>query len=253
VKWDKKAQLRHSALCLWPTLRGGRRAEFLRTREHLQQLGYDGCIASISADSILEGWEQAGWIQVSPNHSEIRLTPDGEEQLARWQEEDRLWQSGEKEEVELPKRLKAGQPFTNLRRISQLIGSRTVVCLHDPYTDATSLLNLVKLNEFGTPISPNLRLLGSPAGTVKAKAIAACLVDINTEKRSQWEMRTYSTPERPHRRFLVCGDGTVITCGLSLNNLNKDEVFDVIPGSDSLAEHDRQFFEEKWKQGSVLR
>jgi hypothetical protein len=39
---------------------------------------------------------------------------------------------------------------------------------------------------------------------------------------------------------------------MSLNNINKDEVLELIPTNDKRADHDREFFEEKWKlAGSV--
>lgn len=140
MQWDEETDLRNSAICVWSKfLTGNRSADILRVRDYLDQLGYRGLMGSSSADSILEGWMKAGWIQLSPNRAEIRLKADGEEQLARWQEEDRLWRSGETGELELPKRLKAGEPATNLRRICQVIGRRTIECIHDPYTDEQAL------------------------------------------------------------------------------------------------------------------
>jgi hypothetical protein len=263
MQWDKNAQLRNSAIELWPgLLTGGRRIEIGRIRMGLvsagmsaqfKALGYVGGASILSADSILEGWKKAGWIEVSPDQTEIRLHADGEEQLAQWQEEDRLWRSGETGELELPKRLKAGEPATNLRRVGQVIGKRSIECVHDPYTRAASIQNLLKLSELGTLISPHLRLLGSTLSKIDAQTLAAFLHDLNTEKESQWEVRTYAKPERPHRRFLICADGSIITCGLSLNNLNKDEVLDVILANDKLADHDQKFFEEKWKLGTPVK
>ena len=261
MQWDEDAQLRYSAIHLWPGLLTGDRSIEIRDislrlagismSARFTVLGYDGA-ASLPVDSILEGWKKAGWIEISPDQTEIRLHADGEEQLAQWQEEDRLWRSGETGELELPKRLKAGEPATNLRRVGQVIGKRTIDRVHDPYTRAASILNLLKLSELGTLISPRLRLLGAALSKVDKQTITAYLRDLNTEKKSEWEVRTYTTPETPHRRFLICTDGSVITCGLSLNNLNKDEVLDAIPANDKLAVHDRKFFEEKWKLGTTV-
>lgn len=39
----------------------------------------------------------------------------------------------------------------------------------------------------------------------------------------------------------------------ALNHVDKDEVLDVIPATDKRAEHDRKFFEEKWKLGTVVQ
>src|ERR1019366_4782095 len=131
---EKEAQLRHSASYLWPRfLTGGRSIKIVAIRQRLlmarrgdplRQHGYG--VAALSADSLLEGWKKAGWIEVSPNHAEIRLKADGEEQLARWQEEDRLWRSGKRGGLELPKRLKAGEPAANLRRVYEVIGQRII-------------------------------------------------------------------------------------------------------------------------------
>ncbi len=196
---------------------------------------------------------KAGWIRFSPNHAEIRLKADGEEQLARWREEDRLWRSGETGELELPKRLKAGEPATDLRRICQVIGQRTIECIHDLYTDGQALLNLLKLRELGASISPRLRVLRRPASGIERQTLASFLRDVNTEKSSLWEVRTDVTPAKPHRRFLICTDGSIITCGMSLNEPNKDEVLDDIPASDKRASHDQKFFEDKWKLGTAVR
>jgi hypothetical protein len=225
----------------------------LGLRRQLQLVGRTGVVPNFSADSILEGWKKAGWVEVSPDRTEIRLNADGVEQLAKWQEEDRLWRSGVTGDLELPKRLKGGEPATNLRRIAQVIANRAIGCIHDPYTRAQSLQNLLKLNELGVLLSPRLRLLGGALSKLDAQTLAAFLVDLNAEKQNQWEARTYTTPQKPHRRFLVCADGSIITCGLSFNNLNKDEVLEVIPANDKLAEHDRKFFEEKWKLGTTVK
>ncbi|MGD0537226.1 MAG: hypothetical protein ABSC03_06215 [Verrucomicrobiota bacterium] len=251
MQWDKDAQLRHSATCLWPAcLAGGRRAGILRIDDQLRLLGYDGCVASLPPDSIMEGWKKAGWIEVSPNRAEIRLTLDGAEQLARWQEEDRLWRTGVNAEVELPKRLKAGEPATNLRRISQVLSGRTIECVHDPYTRVESVVNLLKVNELGTPIERTLRLLTGALRTKECQTLASFLCDVNKENGSNWQARTYTT-QKPHRRFLVCTDGTIVTCGASLNSLDKDEILEVVPKSHELAKYDRKFFEQQWRQAAL--
>jgi hypothetical protein len=261
MQLDKEAQLRPYASYFWHRfLTGGRsikivsisrRLRMARRGDPLRQHGYG--VATLSADSIVEGWKKAGWIEVSPDRTEIRLKPDGEEQLARWLEEDRLWRSGETGELELPKRLKAGECATNLRRICQVVGHRTIECIHDPYTDEQALLNLLKLGELGASISPRLCLLRRPASGMERQTLASFLRDINTEKSSQWEVRSDASPAKPHRRFLICTDGSIITCGMSLNKLDKDEVLDDIPASDNRADHDRKLFQDKWKLGIVVR
>ncbi len=122
VEWDKDAQMRHAAICIWPSLSDGRADETLRVSERLHLLGYNGCIGSLSADSILQGWRKAGWIVVSPNQSEMRLTKQGTEQLTHWQEQDRLWRSGESRLARQPD---AGQVTTNLSEAYQKTGNST--------------------------------------------------------------------------------------------------------------------------------
>jgi hypothetical protein len=248
MEWNEEMQMRHAAGCIWPGLLHGRTMEILRVEERLQQLGYDGGIDTLCAEDIVEGWKAAGWILISPNGVEMRLTPKGSEQLAMWSEEDHLWQIGSMEEMEMPKRLRAGEPANNLRRICAVIGNRMIEGIHDPYIDAKSLDNLLKLSELGVQISLRLRLLATPPNRVTTQFLRD---DINTQNNSKWEMRTYTMKEKPHRRFLVCSDGSIVTCGLSLNNLNKDEALDLIPPADDRSKHDIQFFEDKWKQGVV--
>ena len=69
---------------------------------------------------------------------------------------------------------------------------------------------------------------------------------VNTEMISQWELRAYTSPIKPHRRFLILEDKSIITCGLSLNNINKDEALERIPLADELADYDRDFFDNYW-------
>jgi len=56
----------------------------------LELIGYDGVIESLSAESIIHGWKEAGWVKISPNGLELRLTEAGIEQFAQWNEEDTL-------------------------------------------------------------------------------------------------------------------------------------------------------------------
>ena len=250
MKRDNETQMRHAATRIWPELVNGCAKKISRVRTSLQLLGYD---SYLSYDAILQGWKKAGWIVRSPNGFEIKLTSQGNEQLARWGEEDRLWRSGSKQQMELPKRLKAGEPANNLRRIRDVIDNRIIQSIHDPYIDVKALENLLKLSELGVKTDTRLRLLGTPAKNMNVRTAAQFLCDdINIQNQSQWKMRTYTTKENPHRRFLVCADGSVVTCGLSLNNLNKDEVLDLIPASDDLAKYDCQFFEDKRKLGTAL-
>jgi hypothetical protein len=212
-------------------------------------------VACLPAEDIITGWIRAGWAELSPNRFEIRVTEAGEEQLEKWNETDRLWNARGTETMPLKKRLVAGEPARNLRKIKKLIGSSTVTGIHDPYTTAGSLETILKLAEMETKFSPSLRILGTPkpySKTTVKIAMIGFLNDINTERNTSWEVRTYMEASSPHRRFLVLDDGSVVTCGMSLNSTNKDEVLDREPAGSGNATHDHQFFDEKWKTGTPL-
>jgi len=253
--WNEADQLRHAGLYFWPRMIG-RRTEYFRLCEDLRLLGFDGMVASLSAEDIIDGWIKPGWVVLSPNHFEIRITEVGEEQLDKWKEEDRLWNERGTETMPLKKRLMAGEPAKNLRKIQSIIGNSTVAGIHDPYTTAGSLGTLLKLADLGTKLSPALRILGSPKPLSKSTdsmAIIGLLKDINTERKATWEVRTYTeSGKKPHRRFLVLDDGSIVTCGMSLNHIDKDEVLDCEPAGSENAKHDQQFFDDKWKIGTVV-
>jgi hypothetical protein len=182
------------------------------------------------------------------------LTEAGIEQFAQWKEEDSLWEQGATETIKLAKRLKAGEPVTNLRKIKQIIGKGILTSVHDPYTDIKALETLHKLKSIDVGISKTLRLLTAAQKTSKAAAlVASFLRDLNAELGSQWELRAYSGKTKPHRRFLILEDKTIITCGLSLNNINKDEALDRIPMGDELAKHDYELFEKCWAAATPVQ
>jgi hypothetical protein len=219
----------------------------------LNHRGYDGSIGSIDAESILHHWQQAGWIEFAPDEIQIRITSQGREQFERWKEEDRLWGSGDTNEMPMAKRLVASEPARNLRKISAVIGSSTVTGIHDPYTRTDSLKNILSLSDWGTLFSPSLRLLSAPGiNPTESISLVNFLNLINTERSSNWEIRVYSTSSKPHRRLLVCDDGSVITCGMSLNKVDEDEILDRFPAGSELAKQDSQFFEENWKMATSL-
>jgi len=253
MTWDKPAQLRHSAQYCWRFLLNGQRKSILDLKKELELIGYHGMIASLSAESIIHGWKEAGWIKISPNESELRLTEAGIEQFAQWKEEDSLWEQGTTETIKLAKRLKAGEPATNLRKMAQIIGKGILTSVHDPYTDEQALETLQKLKGLGVEISQNLHLLTAPKAGKAAASVASFLRDLNAEIGCQWELRAYSGKTKPHRRFLILQDKSIITCGLSLNNINKDEVLDQIMMSDELAGHDREFFDKCWLSATPVQ
>ena len=231
----------------------GRRTEYLRLCRDLQELGYTGSIESLSAEDVISGWKKAGWIVFSPDRTELRVTEAGKEQLAAWQDDDRLWRTGRAENMPLSKRLVAGEPARNLRKIQQEIGNSIVDGIHDPYARADSMKTILTLADIGANFSPSLRILGAPlAKPTEKAALVHFLSNINAERKTNWKIRTYATTEKPHRRFLIFDDGTILTCGMSLNNINKDEVLERITSGSEYAKHDRQFFEDKWKQSQPV-
>jgi hypothetical protein len=247
--WREYQQLRHAALCCFRFLQNGERKDVLEVKRELGLLGYDGMVASMSSDDVVDGWGKAGWITISPNGFEFRVSDAGREQFAQWKDEDSLWMQGASQNIQLAKRLKAGEPATNLRKIAQVIGNAVLTSVHDPYTTEDSLQTLLKLKGLGISIALDLRLLTIPKSAKVSAAISSYLRDLNTEVSARWELRAYTaSAAKPHRRFMIFQDKTIITCGLSLNNIDKDEVLDRIPAGE-LADYDRSFFDSCWSSG----
>jgi hypothetical protein len=154
------------------------------------------------------------------------------------------------EPMPLKERLVAGEPATNLRKVNDLIGSCTGTAIHDPYTTTGSLDTILKLAGMGAKFSPSLRILGTAkplSNSTEKKSLLSLLKDINTERKASWQIRIYPATTEPHRRFLILNDGSTVTCGMSLNHLDKDEVLDHEPSGSENAKHDHRLFEDKWK------
>jgi hypothetical protein len=159
------------------------------------------------------------------------------------------------EPMPLKERLVAGEPATNLRKINDLIGSCTVIAIHDPYTTTGSLDTILKLAGMGSKFSPSLRILGTAkplSNSTEKKSLLGLLKDINTERKASWQIRIYSATTKPHRRFLILDDGSIVTCGMSLNHIDKDEVLDHEPAGSENAKHDQQLFENEWKSATPV-
>src|SRR6185437_1255743 len=159
------------------------------------------------------------------------------------------------EPVPLKERLVAGEPATNLRKIQDMIGGCTVTAIHDPYTTTGSLDTILKLVGMGAKFSPALRILGTAkpfSNSTEKKSFLGLLQDINRERKASWEARIYPATTKPHRRFLVLNDGSIVTCGMSLNHIDKDEVLDHEPSGSENAKHDYQLFEDKWKNATPV-
>jgi hypothetical protein len=154
------------------------------------------------------------------------------------------------EPMPLKERLVAGEPATNLRKIKDMIGSVAVTAIHDPYTTTGSLETILKLAGMGTKLSSSLRILGTAktlSNSTDKKSFLGLLNDINTERKASWQVRIYPATTKPHRRFMILNDGSTVTCGMSLNQIDKDEVLDHEPAGSENAKHDHQLFEDKWK------
>ena len=253
MNWNESKQLRHAAQCSrLHLLRNGQQIDILGLERELNSLGYTGLVGSLPAEDIVQGWTDKGWVKISPKGSELRLTEAGMEQFAQWEDENALWEQGAAEEIRFGKRLKAGEPATNLRKLAQLIGSGILDSVHDPYIDEKALETLHKLKRLGVNVSKSLLLLTAPKPQKAAASVASFLRDLNTEIGSQWELRAFSGPTKPHRRFLILHDKSVVTCGLSLNNINKDEALDRVPKGDAYADYDHNFFDDSWKSATPV-
>jgi hypothetical protein len=159
------------------------------------------------------------------------------------------------EPIPLKERLVAGEPATNLRKINDLIGGCTVTAIHDPYTTTGSLDTILKLAGMGVEFSPSLRILGTAkplSNSTEKKSFLGLLKDINIERKASWQIRIYSAATKPHRRFLILNDGSIVTCGMSLNHIDKDEVLDHEAAGSENAKHDQQLFEDEWKTATPV-
>ena len=65
-------------------------------------------------------------------------------------------EGGVTEEIKFAKRLKAGEPATNLRKLAQVVEGGTLTSVHDPYIDEKALETLQKLKGLGVDISKTL-------------------------------------------------------------------------------------------------
>jgi len=155
----------------------------------------------------------------------------------------------------LKERLVAGEPARNLQKINAMIGTAVVTAVHDPYTTTGSLDTILKLADMGAKFSPSLRILGTEktfSKSTEKKSFLGLLKDINSERKASWEARVYAASSKPHRRFLILQDGSVVTCGMSLNHIDKDEVLDHETTGSENAKHDHQLFEQQWKIATAI-
>jgi hypothetical protein len=155
----------------------------------------------------------------------------------------------------LKERLVAGEPARNLQKIKDMIGTSVVTAVHDPYTTTGSLDTILKLADMGAMFSPSLRILGTEKTLSKSTekiSFMGLLKDINSERKASWEARVYPASSKPHRRFLMLQDGSVVTCGMSLNHIDKDEVLDHEAAGSENAQHDHKLFDQQWKIATAI-
>lgn len=150
-------------------------------------------------------------------------------------------------------RLVAGQPATNYRMISTLIGNGEIQAVFDTYLDNEGLETLIRILSFGKgQIAKNIRLLGTTATTIggggkpprftKAGVDAwASQLGINAEAR-------VLPKGSEHRRFLLLDGHRSLILGPSLNSLHKNEAVAIEDDTE-----DRPFFDVQWVAGSPLK
>jgi hypothetical protein len=139
-------------------------------------------------------------------------------------------------------RLVKGEPLNNLTKIVSFGSPKIITEIFDPYIDEIALKNITILKRLGLKFSSNLRILTTSKSKVKLSE--SCWEFFKTEmKVQQAEIRTLADS---HRRFLL-GGGKSVHLGLSLNQIDQDEVISVERDID-----DRPFFEEKWAKAAIL-
>ncbi len=137
-------------------------------------------------------------------------------------------------------RTREGHPASNLSKISQFVGSAKVLAIHDPYLNDAGLDNLRAVANLTNCIAPDIQLLTSSSGTQKLSKVfvTAFFSEFNC---TSGEIRKIVTG-KPHRRFFLLSGGQSLIIGMSLNNVDKNEVIHVEPDTE-----DRIFFGEQWK------
>ncbi len=146
-------------------------------------------------------------------------------------------------------RLSATTPATNYRTISQLVGSKQVEAVFDPYLTNGSLEELRVILSFGDgSVANGVRLLGSAQTTTGSNpkftkaGVDAWLLQL----RISGEARVVKARSE-HRRFLLLSGSHSLLLGHSLNSIHKNEAVRV--ESDTA---DRPLFDAKWDEAATL-
>jgi hypothetical protein len=138
-------------------------------------------------------------------------------------------------------RLKKVTPFSNLKLISDLIGTTTIECIFDPYLDLTGLAAITSLLAFGkAQADQRIRLLGCKSNGLPKQGVAAWFAELGVNG----EVRL---TQGQHRRFLLLGNKKALIIGCSLNKLAHDEAARL--ESD---QNDRPFFDSLWTSATSL-
>lgn len=146
-------------------------------------------------------------------------------------------------------RLDEAKPASNLRTISELIGSAQIEAVFDPYLENGALAVLVDMQSFGSgTVASGVRLLGSK---VKASGSIPRFTKAGvdawfTQLGIQGEGRVMSSSSE-HRRFMLLSGGQSLLIGASWNAIQKNEAVRV----ESDVE-DRPFFDQAWSTATPL-
>lgn len=146
------------------------------------------------------------------------------------------------ENAPIDSRFVKSEPISNLAKIVYLGSPKLITEIHDPYIDEIALKNITILYRLGLKFSSKLRILTSSKQRKTLSEHCWELFKIEIEVQ-QAEIRRL--PDF-HRRFLL-GGGKSVHLGLSLNQIDNDEI--IKTERDDL---DRPFFEEQWDSASIL-
>jgi hypothetical protein len=140
-------------------------------------------------------------------------------------------------------RLKQTQPASNKSKFLDLIHSRAVTDIFDPYFDTKSINTLLSLGRLGLKLNSQIRCL-TTSKTIK-KIDKTFLQDFNNEFGVNLQIRVCSS-DKEHRRFLILNDNKIIIIGCSLNDINKNEIL-----LEETSQDDIDFFNLEWTSGTT--
>jgi hypothetical protein len=145
-------------------------------------------------------------------------------------------------------RLGAGEPFSNVKKIADLIAGHEIQAVFDPYLDASGLTCLLDIFSCGAAQSYSLRLLSSTRMTQgKVPRLTKSLMAQWFAQRGITAGEVRLMPPSEHRRFMLLSGGQSLILGMSLNSIAKNEAVRLEPDTE-----DRPFFESVWASATPL-